>query len=276
MRINILNSIVQLPKIEKAKCPPCLQPLSLAKIVFQPMNPNLKSRMCLFIITWKDGTQFNATSVTKEDIIEMCIKLGHTHLLGVLHYSVIESVAVFCSTEEMQHATCGAIKAMELQEEAIAIQAVAPLETHVKAYIIAVGGDSSKLQSSPSEEEGEPHSPHDNPHPSGEMSHHLQAELGNLANHELCQLVEDLCQITLCELNAPPAALYQCLGDTHQAAGMPKKATRRSPFQEGEDGFPWDNHLHLLPLHNQMEDGFLGDHLHCPHFLLNQIKTWGA
>ena len=106
----------------------------------------------------------------------------------------------------MLHA--GAVKVTELQEESIAIRAVAPSETHVKAYIIAVGGDSSKLQSPPSEEEEEPHSPHDNPHPSGEMPCHLQAELGDLANHELCQLVEDLHQeITLCELNAPPRSI---------------------------------------------------------------------
>ena len=137
---------------------------------------------------------------------------------------------------------------------------MAPSENHVKAYIVAVGGDSSKLQSPPSEEEGESHSPHDNPHPSREMPHCLQAELGYLTNHELHQLMEDLCEeIALCELNAPPAALYQHLGDTHQGTEMPQ-----------------DNHPHLLPLHDQMEDGFLRDHLHCPHFLLNQIQTWGT
>ena len=243
-----------------------------------PSNePKIKSRMYLFIITWKDGTLFDATSVTKEDIIKMCVKLGHTHPLGVLHYSTMELVALFHSTEAMQHTTCGAVKVTELWEEAIAVWAVAPSENYVKVYIIAVGGASSKLQSPPSEEEGGPHSPHDNPHPSGEMPHHLQVELGNLANHELCQLVEVLHQeITLHELNTPPAALYQCLGDTHQGVGMPMRVTRRSPFWEGQGGFPWDNHPHLLPLHDQMEDGFIRDYLHCPHFLLNQIKTWDA
>ena len=97
-----------------------------------------------FVITGKDCTPFDATSVTGEDIVKMCIKLGHTHPLGVLHSSVMESIALFCSTEEMQHATHRAIKAMELQDEVIAIRAVAPSEAHVKAYIIAVGGDSSK------------------------------------------------------------------------------------------------------------------------------------
>ena len=106
---------------------------------------NLKSRMCLFVITQKDGTLLDATSVVEEDIVKMCVKMGHTHLLGVLCYSAMESVALFCSTEDMQSVTCRAIKVTELQGEAIAIRAVAPSKTHVKAYIIAVGGDSSKL-----------------------------------------------------------------------------------------------------------------------------------
>ena len=106
---------------------------------------------------------------------------------------------------------------MELREENIAVWVVAPSETQVKVYVMAVGRDSSKLQSPPSEEEGESHSPHDNPHPSGEMPHCLQVELGDLATHELHQLVEDLHQeITIHELNIPPAAQLQCLGDTHQ------------------------------------------------------------
>ena len=55
-------------------------------------DSNLKSRMCLFIITGKDGTPLDATSVTEEDIVEMCIKMDHTHPLGVLHDSAMESV----------------------------------------------------------------------------------------------------------------------------------------------------------------------------------------
>ena len=238
---------------------------------------DLKSRMCLFVITWKDGTPLDATSVVEEDNIEMCIKMGHTRPLGVLHYSAMELVALFCSTKDMQCTTHGAIKATELAVKAIAIRAVAPSETHVKAYIIAVGGDSSKLQSPPSEEEGEPHSPTDNPHTSGETPHHLQVELGKLTDHELHHLVEDLCwEITFHELNAPQEALHQHYGSTHQGAGKPKRVMGRSPFQEREGGFPQDNLPHPLHLYDQMEDGFLRDHPHKPHFLLNQIQTWGA
>ena len=100
--------------------------------------------MCLFVITRKDGTLLDATSVTEEDIFEMCIEMGHIHPLGVLHYSAMESVGLFHSTEDMQCTTHGAIKAMGVQGEAIAIRAVPPSETHIKAYIIAVRGDSSK------------------------------------------------------------------------------------------------------------------------------------
>ena len=126
--------------------------------------------MCLFILTRQDGTPFNATSVSQEDIKEICIRLGHTHPVGVLCYSVMELVALFWSTEDMQCTTCRAIKATVLQDEAIAIRAMAPSETQIRVYMIAVGGDPSKFQSPPSEGEEKPHSPTDNPHPSGETA----------------------------------------------------------------------------------------------------------
>ena len=83
----------------------------------------------------RDGTPFDVTSVLEEDIIEICIRLGHTQPLGVLHYSARESIILFCSADDMQCATHGAIKAMELHDEAIAIRATAPSETHIRACI---------------------------------------------------------------------------------------------------------------------------------------------
>ena len=83
---------------------------------------------------------------------------------------------------------------------------MAPLEHHIRAYITIVGGDPSKPQSPPSEGEGDPHSPTGNPNLGGGTLHHLQAELGNLADEELHQLMEDLCQeIALCKLHVPPS-----------------------------------------------------------------------
>ena len=74
----------------------------------------------------------------------------------------------------------------------------------------------------------------------------------------------------------PQEVLHQHFGETHQGAGILMQMTRRSPFQEGEDGFPLDNHPHPLALHDQMEDGLLRDHLLNPQFLLNLIQMWGA
>ena len=86
---------------------------------------NLKNQMYLFIVTRKDGTPFDVTSVSEEDIMEIYMTLGHTHPLDVILYLAMESVALFHLTEGMQHATHRAIKAMELQDEVIAIRAMA-------------------------------------------------------------------------------------------------------------------------------------------------------
>ena len=64
-------------------------------------NPHLKTKICVFIVTRRDGTLLNVTSVS-EDILEICVTLGHTHPLGVLQYSVMELVALLFTTEEMQ------------------------------------------------------------------------------------------------------------------------------------------------------------------------------
>ena len=116
---------------------------------------------------------------------------------------------------------------------------MAPSETHVKAYIIAVGWDSSKPQSPPSEEEGESHSPPDNPHPSGKTLHHLQADLGNLTDHELLQLVEDPHQeITLCELNAPPRSPPPMPWGHPSGSGNPKEGDQEVTFPRGGGWVP--------------------------------------
>ena len=65
-------------------------------------NPHLKTKIYIFIVTRKDGTLLDVTSVSEEDIIKICMTLGHTHPLGVLWYSATELVALFCTTEEMQ------------------------------------------------------------------------------------------------------------------------------------------------------------------------------
>ena len=154
---------------------------------------------------------------------------------------------------------------------------MAPSEHHIRVYITIVGGDHSKPQSLPSEGEGDPPSPTGNPHLGGGTLLHLQAELGNLADQELHQLMEDLCQeIALCKLHAPPAILNQLSRENLQGAVILMGMTRRSPFQEGENEFPRDNHVQLLFQCDKMEDGFLRDHLLSPQDLLQPTQMWGT
>ena len=93
----------------------------------------------MFILTHKDGTPFEVTSVTEEDIVQICMTLGHIHPMGVLQYLATEPVALFHTVEEMQRESCGAITVRELCNEPIAIKIVAPTEPHIRAYITVRG-----------------------------------------------------------------------------------------------------------------------------------------
>ena len=73
----------------------------------------------------------DASSISEEDVIKICIKKGHTHPLGVLRYSATESVVLFHSPDKLQHSTHVIIKMTEFWGEAITVRAMAPLEAHV-------------------------------------------------------------------------------------------------------------------------------------------------
>ena len=73
-----------------------------------------RDRLCLVAITRRDGTPMDASSISEENIVEICIKKGHTHPLGVLHYSTMESVVLFHTTDELKCASCGIVKIMEI------------------------------------------------------------------------------------------------------------------------------------------------------------------
>ena len=170
----------------------------------------------------------DASSVSEEDIIEICVMKGHTHPLGVLHYSATELVGLFHSTDELQCATCRIVKVTELQGEAITVKAMAPSEAHIKAYL-------AMSHLNPSNGEGELCTPPQQTPQSRGTPHHLQVELGDLANHKLHQLMEDLTQeIAQCKVNMPPAVPLQKHGYAHWGVGTLRRMIGRSPFQEGE------------------------------------------
>ena len=167
---------------------------------------------------------------SEEDIIEICIMKGHTHPLGVLCYSAMELVVLFHSPDKLQCATCRIIKMTKFWGEAITVRAMAPLEAHVTAYIVT-------SCTHPSNRERELHTPPQQTPPSGGTPHHLQVELGDLADHELHQLMEDLMQ-EVCNVKYmhPPAIPLQMSGYANQAVESLRRMTRRSPFQEREGG----------------------------------------
>ena len=141
--------------------------------------------------------------------------------------------------EEMLQASHGAIKATELHDEPIAIKTVAPTEPHVKAYITVGGGYPPKLQSLPSEEEADINPPTGNPSQGRGTPRCLQAELGNLADRELWQLVEDLQQeIALHKLHAPPSNPQPTPWGQPSGSGNFNEDDREVTFPRGKGGFP--------------------------------------
>ena len=73
-----------------------------------------RGRLCLVTLTRRDGTPMDASSISEEDIVEICVKKGHTHPFGVLHYSATESVILFHTTDELKHVSCSIAKLIEL------------------------------------------------------------------------------------------------------------------------------------------------------------------
>ena len=56
----------------------------------------------------------DASSISNEDIVEICIKKGHTCPLGVLCYSPMESIILFSTMEDLNHVSCGLVDMTEL------------------------------------------------------------------------------------------------------------------------------------------------------------------
>ena len=158
-----------------------------------------KDRLCTVSITRRDGTLMDASSISEEDIIELCVKQGHTCPLGVLCYSAAESVVLFLTTDDLKCATRDIAGDTELHDEAITVKTIAPTEAHMSAYAMV-------WHAKPSKGGGRPHTPPQKTPTGGETPCHLHAELSDLDNHELCQLMTDLNQeFTQHGLVVPPA-----------------------------------------------------------------------
>ena len=47
-------------------------------------DPDLLKHMCVLVIAWGDGTQFDANSIQEEYIVEFCVEVGQAHPKGGL------------------------------------------------------------------------------------------------------------------------------------------------------------------------------------------------
>ena len=99
---------------------------------------------------------------------------------------------LFHTADELQIAACRVIKASAFHEEAIRVRTSPPSATHVRAYMAAVTGKPSSAQPPPSDGEEKPHLSPGNPHLDGRTLQHLQANLGDLVDNELQQLMKEL------------------------------------------------------------------------------------
>ena len=209
-----------------------------------PSPDSFRNRLLLIAITKGDGTPMDASSILEEDIIEVCIQRAHTHPLGVLQYSMVESVILFTTLKDVNRAHCTLLDVMELCNEAITVWTMVPVEAHIAAF-------TAMWHSNPTTGDGEPHTPPYQTPPSEETLCHLHAQLGDLNDSELRQLIKDLMQeIAQCKLLVPPSTPLLMTGHVCQAVESLRKMTRRSPFQEGEGGVqrgkPPQFHIHQL------------------------------
>ena len=45
----------------------------------------------------------DASSISEEDMVDICMKKGHTCPLGVLHYLAMESIVLFSTDGRLKH-----------------------------------------------------------------------------------------------------------------------------------------------------------------------------
>ena len=73
-----------------------------------------------------DGTLLDASSISEEDIVELCVRRAHTHPLGVLQYSMVDSVILFNNVTDVNRTQHVLPDMMEFRDEAITIWTMAP------------------------------------------------------------------------------------------------------------------------------------------------------
>ena len=158
-----------------------------------------QDRLLVVSITKRDGTPLDASSISEEDIVELCVRRVHTHPLGVLWYSTVDSVILFSNVTDVNSTQRVLLDVTEFCNEAVATRTMAPAQAHITAFI-------KMWCSNPSTGEGELHTPPYQTPPNEETPHRIHVQLGDLNDHELQQLIRDLSQeIVQCKSMVPPS-----------------------------------------------------------------------
>ena len=111
----------------------------------------------------------------------------------------MESVILYQSVEDVNRTHRVLPDVMEFHDEAITVWTMAPIEAQVTAF-------QSMWHSNPTAGDGEPHTPPYQTPPNEETPHCIHAQLGDLNDSELRQLIRDLLQeIVQCKLTVPPS-----------------------------------------------------------------------
>ena len=108
--------------------------------------------MLVVSITKRDGTLLDASSILEEDIVELCVRRAHTCPLGVLWYSVVDSVVLFSNIADVNHTQHVLPEVSEFRDEAIATRTMALAQAHITAFI-------EMWHLNPAAGEGELHTP---------------------------------------------------------------------------------------------------------------------
>ena len=99
-----------------------------------PSPDSLQDKLLAVLITKGDGTPLDASSITEEDMVEICVRRAHTCPLGVLQYSTAELVVLFGNVADVNCAHHVLLDMMEFQDEAITVWTMAPVEAQVTAF----------------------------------------------------------------------------------------------------------------------------------------------
>ena len=111
--------------------------------------------------------------------MEICIRRAHTHPLGVLQYSAVESVVLFGNPKDVNCAHHTLLDMSRIMHnEAITVQTMALTEAQVATF-------NAMWHSNPTTGDGEPHTPPQQTPPSEETLCHLHAQLGDLNDSQL-------------------------------------------------------------------------------------------